>query len=375
VILHVDRDRRVAAGDQVDAVAERFGGRRRVRRGSGRGGTAASLRRLNRDRRVRLHVGDGQVEDRIAALLLDDMHRALPSADVLVVGVERLEGQVAEERVVDPRLDALDQTLVVDVAVHLGLVVTGEADDVVLLAANRLGFDGRALRRGGAQESVRHHHDLELLRPRRLGVDDDRLVHRLLADDRLLAAAVRRILALRPHALDARRAAVEVDRPRVALVDELRPRRAGIRRLAEREVEPGCRELHCLERAHAHRLGRVRDHRAGVLRRWTADEHRHHRQSCCKRLLHGAPAFRPRIVQLNGMTEYKPQQLDKKWQQTWTASKAFEVDLDPSRPKFYALEMFAYPSGYAHVGHVRNYIIGDVMARTKRMRGYNLLHP
>ncbi|HJZ76162.1 MAG TPA: leucine--tRNA ligase [Vicinamibacterales bacterium] len=75
------------------------------------------------------------------------------------------------------------------------------------------------------------------------------------------------------------------------------------------------------------------------------------------------------------MTEYKPQQLDKKWQQTWTASKAFEVDLDPSRPKFYALEMFAYPSGYAHVGHVRNYIIGDVMARTKRMRGYNLLHP
>jgi len=75
------------------------------------------------------------------------------------------------------------------------------------------------------------------------------------------------------------------------------------------------------------------------------------------------------------MTEYKPQQLDRKWQQAWTASNAFEAGLDPSRDKFYALEMFAYPSGHAHVGHVRNYIIGDVMARTKRMRGFNVLHP
>jgi len=75
------------------------------------------------------------------------------------------------------------------------------------------------------------------------------------------------------------------------------------------------------------------------------------------------------------MSDYKPQHLDKKWQQEWTASKAFEVDVDPSRPKYYCLEMFAYPSGHAHVGHVRNYIIGDVMARTKRMRGCNVLHP
>jgi leucyl-tRNA synthetase len=75
------------------------------------------------------------------------------------------------------------------------------------------------------------------------------------------------------------------------------------------------------------------------------------------------------------MTDYKPQQLDAKWQQRWSASRAFEVDADPNRPKFYCLEMFAYPSGYAHVGHVRNYIIGDVMARTKRMRGCNVLHP
>jgi leucyl-tRNA synthetase len=75
------------------------------------------------------------------------------------------------------------------------------------------------------------------------------------------------------------------------------------------------------------------------------------------------------------MTDYKPQHLDKKWQHQWTATRAFEAEIDPSREKFYCLEMFAYPSGYAHVGHVRNYIIGDIMARTKRMRGYNVLHP
>jgi leucyl-tRNA synthetase len=75
------------------------------------------------------------------------------------------------------------------------------------------------------------------------------------------------------------------------------------------------------------------------------------------------------------MPDYKPQDLDKKWQQRWAHARAFEVDVDPSRPKFYCLEMFAYPSGHAHMGHVRNYSIGDVLARTKRMRGYNVLHP
>jgi leucyl-tRNA synthetase len=75
------------------------------------------------------------------------------------------------------------------------------------------------------------------------------------------------------------------------------------------------------------------------------------------------------------MTDYRPQELDKKWQERWTSARAFEVDEAPTRPKYYCLEMFAYPSGHAHVGHVRNYIIGDVMARTKRMRGFNVLHP
>jgi len=75
------------------------------------------------------------------------------------------------------------------------------------------------------------------------------------------------------------------------------------------------------------------------------------------------------------MSEYRPQALESKWQKRWTDSRAFEVTEDPSKPKFYCLEMFAYPSGHAHVGHVRNYMIGDIMARTKRMRGFNVLHP
>ncbi|HEX5474918.1 MAG TPA: leucine--tRNA ligase [Vicinamibacterales bacterium] len=75
------------------------------------------------------------------------------------------------------------------------------------------------------------------------------------------------------------------------------------------------------------------------------------------------------------MSEYKPQAIEAKWQERWRADRAFEVTEDPSKPKFYCLEMFAYPSGHAHVGHVRNYMIGDVVARMKRMRGFNVLHP
>jgi leucyl-tRNA synthetase len=73
--------------------------------------------------------------------------------------------------------------------------------------------------------------------------------------------------------------------------------------------------------------------------------------------------------------DYKPQTIEKKWQERWRESRAFEVTEDPSKQKFYCLEMFAYPSGHAHVGHVRNYMIGDVVARMKRMRGFNVLHP
>jgi leucyl-tRNA synthetase len=75
------------------------------------------------------------------------------------------------------------------------------------------------------------------------------------------------------------------------------------------------------------------------------------------------------------VADYKPQTIEKKWQERWRESRAFEVTEDPSKEKFYCLEMFAYPSGHAHVGHVRNYMIGDVVARMKRMRGFNVLHP
>jgi leucyl-tRNA synthetase len=73
--------------------------------------------------------------------------------------------------------------------------------------------------------------------------------------------------------------------------------------------------------------------------------------------------------------EYKPQTIEKKWQERWRSERAFEVTEDSARPKYYCLEMFAYPSGHAHVGHLRNYMIGDVVARMKRMRGFNVLHP
>ncbi len=75
------------------------------------------------------------------------------------------------------------------------------------------------------------------------------------------------------------------------------------------------------------------------------------------------------------MADYRPQDIEKKWQARWAHARAFEVTEDRSKPKFYCLEMFAYPSGHAHVGHVRNYMIGDIMARTKRMLGFNVLHP
>ncbi|HJU44159.1 MAG TPA: leucine--tRNA ligase [Vicinamibacterales bacterium] len=75
------------------------------------------------------------------------------------------------------------------------------------------------------------------------------------------------------------------------------------------------------------------------------------------------------------VAEYHPQELDRKWQAHWARTNAFEVTEDPSKQKFYCLEMFAYPSGHAHVGHVRNYIIGDVVARLKRLQGFNVLHP
>ncbi len=72
---------------------------------------------------------------------------------------------------------------------------------------------------------------------------------------------------------------------------------------------------------------------------------------------------------------YDAQRIELKWQKYWTERGIYKTDLDPSKKKFYCLEMFPYPSGEIHMGHVRNYAIGDVIVRYKRMRGYNVLHP
>ena len=72
---------------------------------------------------------------------------------------------------------------------------------------------------------------------------------------------------------------------------------------------------------------------------------------------------------------YPFQTIEPKWQQHWEAEHIFEVHENTDQPKFYLLEMLPYPSGRIHMGHVRNYSIGDVLARFLRMRGYNVLHP
>jgi len=72
---------------------------------------------------------------------------------------------------------------------------------------------------------------------------------------------------------------------------------------------------------------------------------------------------------------YNPRDAEPRWQQQWNEDKVFVTDNSDSREKYYVLEMFPYPSGRIHMGHVRNYAMGDVVARYKRARGYNVLHP
>lgn len=75
------------------------------------------------------------------------------------------------------------------------------------------------------------------------------------------------------------------------------------------------------------------------------------------------------------MSDYDFLGIEERWQKSWAERRAYEVEPDPARKKFYCLEMLPYPSGDIHVGHVRNYCITDVVARFKRMNGYNVMHP